>query len=100
MLKNKPAFYFHVKVAHPPQMPNTRNEEIDHSTPASIIAVALVQFLGSLPFLYVRGITFFGAVLVTHDFAKPAALIRESVGVSRTSPVSCSPSGRRRFANA
>jgi hypothetical protein len=75
MLKNKPALYFPVKEAYPPQMPNTRNEEIDHSTQASIVAVALVQFLGSLPFLYVCGIALWGTVLVTHDFAKPAALI-------------------------
>ena len=35
--------------------------------PASVIAVAAVQFLGSLPFLYVCGIALWGTVWVTHD---------------------------------
>jgi len=57
-------------------MPNNSNEEPGHSTlSASIVAVAAVQFLGSLPFLYVCGIALWGTVWVTHDFAKPAALI-------------------------
>lgn len=57
-------------------MLNNANEEIGRSTlSASIVAVAAVQFLGSLPFLYVCGIALWGTVWVTHDFAKPAALI-------------------------
>ena len=35
--------------------------------PASIVAVAAFQFLGSLPFLYVCGIALWGTVSVTHD---------------------------------
>jgi hypothetical protein len=46
-----------------------------HGPSSSVITVAVVQFLGSLPFLYVCGIPFWGTVLDTHDFSKPAALI-------------------------
>jgi len=35
--------------------------------PPSVITVAAVQFLGSLPFLYVCGIALWGTVWVTHD---------------------------------
>jgi hypothetical protein len=37
--------------------------------PASVVAVAAVQFLGSLPLLYVCGIALWGTVWETHDFA-------------------------------
>ena len=35
--------------------------------PASIVAVAAVEFLGSLPFLYLCGIALWGTLWVTHD---------------------------------
>jgi len=46
-----------------------------HGPSPSVITVAVVQFLGSLPFLYVCGIALWGTVMVTHDVANPAALI-------------------------
>ena len=42
---------------------------------ASIVAVAIVQFFGSLPFLYICGISLFGAVFVTHEFSNPPFLV-------------------------
>jgi len=51
-------------------------QELDgHGPPPSIVAVAVVQFLGSLPFLYVCGTTLWGAVWVTHELAKSPMLI-------------------------
>jgi hypothetical protein len=41
----------------------------------SIVAVAAVQFLGSLPFLYICGTTLWGAVWVTHELANSPTLI-------------------------
>ena len=51
-------------------------QELDaHGPPSSIIAVAAVQFLGSLPFLYLCGIPLWGAVWVTHEIANSPILI-------------------------
>ena len=51
-------------------------QELDgHGPPPSIVAVAAVQFLGSLPFLYVCGTTLWGAVWVTHELANSPMLI-------------------------
>jgi hypothetical protein len=51
-------------------------QELDgHGPPPSIVAVAVVQFLGSLPFLYVCGTTLWGAVWVTHELANSPMLI-------------------------
>jgi hypothetical protein len=52
-------------------------QELDaHGPPPSIIAVAAVQFLGSLPFLYVCGIALWGTIWVTHELANsPTVLI-------------------------
>ena len=51
-------------------------QELDGHGPApSIVAVAVVQFLGSLPFLYVCGTTLWGAVWVTHELANSPLLI-------------------------
>jgi hypothetical protein len=51
-------------------------QELDgHGPPPSIVAVAAVQFFGSLPFLYVCGITLWGAVRVTHELAKSPMLV-------------------------
>ena len=51
-------------------------QELDaQGPPSSIIAVAAVQLLGSLPFLYVCGTTLWGAVWVTHELATSPVLI-------------------------
>jgi hypothetical protein len=50
-------------------------EPAGHGPPPSIVAVAVVQFLGPLPFLYVCGTTLWGAVWVTHELAKSPMLI-------------------------
>jgi hypothetical protein len=46
-----------------------------HGPPPAIVAVAVVQFLGSLPFLYICGITLWGAVWVTHELAESPMLV-------------------------
>lgn len=57
-------------------MPNTSTEENAQPSPSGqIIAVAVVQFLGSLPFLYVCGISLWGAVWVTHEAARSGFLV-------------------------
>jgi hypothetical protein len=43
--------------------------------PPSIVAVAAIQFLGALPFLYVCGIALWGTIWVTHEFAKSQRLV-------------------------
>ena len=51
-------------------------QELDgHGPPPSIVAVAVVQFLGSLPFLYVCGTTLWGGVWVTDELANSPMLI-------------------------
>jgi hypothetical protein len=51
-------------------------QELDaYGPPPSILAVAAVQFLGSLPFLYLCGISLWGAVWVTHEIANSPMLI-------------------------
>ena len=51
-------------------------QELDgHGPPPPIVAVAAVQFLGSLPFLYVCGTTLWGAVWFTHEFGNSPLLI-------------------------
>jgi len=46
-----------------------------HGPPQSIVAVATVQFLGSLPFLYICGTTLWGAVWVTHELPNSPMLV-------------------------
>jgi hypothetical protein len=61
-------------------MPNESSsvqELDDHKLPASVIAVAAAQFLGSLPFLYICGIALWGTIWVTHDFANWPMLMVE-----------------------
>ena len=65
-----------------PPRPTTCNrgsssmQELDGQGPApSIVAVAAVQFLGSLPFLYVCGIALWGTIWTTHDFANWPMLV-------------------------
>ena len=43
--------------------------------PPSVISVAVVQFLGSLPLLYVCGISLWGAALITHEVAHSPLLL-------------------------
>lgn len=43
--------------------------------PPSVVTVAAVQFLGSLPFLYVCGITLWGTVWVTHELKRSPMLL-------------------------
>jgi hypothetical protein len=51
-------------------------QELDvYGPPPSIVAVAVVQFLGSLPFLYVCGIALWGTIWVTHDFVHWPTLV-------------------------
>ena len=52
-------------------MPQERSalQELDrHGPTPSIVAVVVVQILGSLPFLYVCGIGLWGTIWTTHDF--------------------------------
>ena len=46
-----------------------------HGPPPSIVVVAVVQILGSVPFLYVCGIGLWGTIWTTHDFAKWRLLV-------------------------
>ena len=43
--------------------------------PPSIVVVAVVQILGSVPFLYVCGIGLWGTIWTTHDFANWRLLV-------------------------
>jgi len=46
-----------------------------HGRPPSIVAVAVVQILGALPFLYICGIGLWGTIWDTHDFANWQMLV-------------------------
>jgi hypothetical protein len=64
------------------QQGNPSVQELDgHGPPPSIVAAAAVQFLGSLPFLYVCGIALWGTIWVSHELANAPTLVIVVLGL-------------------